>query len=128
VREGLAALRRRRALTPALAGAPMAAAPLTSVRAQRSRRQERAASRSIQSPAAAPADRAARTTRVPTAFTARPGASSGRVATPARPAARQESAPPPVVSPPAVEQAAEWGATTVTAGKLLEAKRRRRGG
>jgi len=132
VREGLAALRRRRALTPALAGAPMAAAaPLTSVRAQRSRRQERAAGRSVQPPVSAPADIAARTTRepaAPAAFTARRGTSSARVATPARPAARQESAPPPVVSPPAAEPAAELGATAVTAGKLLEAKRKRRGG
>ena len=132
VREGLAALRRRRrALTPALAGAPMAAAPLTSVRAQRSRRQERVSGRGVQPPASMPADIAARTTRepaAPAAFTARSGASSGRIATPARPTARQESAPPPVVSPPASDPAAELGATAVTATKLLEAKRKRRGG
>ena len=37
-------------------------------------------------------------------------------------------APPLVISPSAAEQAAEVGATAVTASKLLEAKRKRRGG
>jgi len=132
IREGLAALRRRRALTPALAGASMAAAaPLTNVRAQRSRRQERVAARSVQQPEPVPADivsRSGREPAAPAAFTARPGASSGRVATPARLTARQESVPPPVISPPAPEPAVEPGATAVTASKLLEAKRKRRGG
>jgi len=116
LREALAALRRRRVLAPAVAGLPApAAAPLTAVRAQRSRRQERVAERTVRDPVA------------PAAFTAR---SSARVATPAsRPVARQEDTPSPPLAPtPAPEPAIEMGATAVTASKLLEAKRRRRGG
>jgi len=127
-REGLAALRRRRALAPAGVPAPAAsAAPLSALRAQRGKRQEKRENPAPGVTTPAPA----RPLVQSASFTARPGA---RGATPAGaapaspPAARRESAPPPVASPAGVEQAAEPGATAVTASKLLEAKRRRRGG
>lgn len=118
----LAALRRRRALVPAVAGVPasaVAAAPLSAMRAQRVKRQERRTEPTARPGASPPV-------ATPASFTARPG-HGARVATPApRPVSTMPS--PPVSAPPAPEQGAEAGATSVTASKLLEAKRRRRGG
>src|ERR671936_216414 len=113
VRAALAALARRRALQPAAAAVGAAGVPLTAIRARRATRRERIAERNAQSTSPAPQ--------------ASPAPSPA-------PASRQEPTPMPAAqhrggtsSPAAASPApaAEPGATT---SRLLEAKRKRRGG
>jgi hypothetical protein len=119
VRAALAALARRRALQPAAAAAGTAGAPLIAIRARRATRRGRIAERNARgatpAPQASPAPSPAPASRPEHAPTP-PGARRGETPPAAAPAPRP-------VMPSA--SAADSGTTT---SRLLEAKRRRRGG
>ena len=131
LRAWLAALRRRPALQPAMAPAG-AAAPLATVRARRATRRERVAASSAQQPAAPTAAASGTQQPAPPIFPADSGAAqaprTARVATPAappRPVAPVREERPAPAAPPAATSSPEPSAT---ASRLLDAKRRRRGG
>jgi hypothetical protein len=131
VREWLAALARRRALQTAVAATGAAGAPLTAIRARRATRRERLAERSAQgpgpveqAPAAPSPGLAPRRPHAPAPPPrGREGTSSPAAPSPAGTSTSSSAASRP--SAPSPSPAAEPGAT---ASRLLEAKRRRRGG
>jgi uncharacterized membrane protein len=119
VREWLAALARRRALQPAAAAVGAAGVPLVAIRARRATRRERIVERTARSTSPAP--------QASPAPSPAPASRSEHAPTP--PAPRRGETPPAAAPAPRPvtpsASAADAGATT---SRLLEAKRRRRGG
>jgi hypothetical protein len=113
VREWLAALARRRALQPAAAAVGAAGVPLVAIRARRATRRERIAERKVRSTSPAPQAAPAPS----------PAAASRQEPVPMPAAPHRGGTSSPAAASPA--SAAEPGATT---SRLLEAKRKRRGG